>query len=323
LPRWWRRTIIGGVSVEFARAPARRAVSVAGLFPGQGSHVAGMRAFVERVSPELASRCIELVGEDPFAHAAESTRFAQPAIFCASVASWTIDGRRRAEVAGGRVDVAYAGHSLGELAALVAAGALEPDDGLRLAVLRGELMAVAAERDGDGGMLALVGATREQCEALLSGHDEVVIANDNAPGQLVLAGAGSRLAELAADARREGIRSLVLDVAGAFHSPAMAAAVEPFAAALGDVRFDFPQVQVVSCSTATPFIDIRRELAEAIVKPVRWRETMAALLTIGAEAFIDFGPGQVLERLVDRNVPGGGVLEPLRGDPVESSGRAA
>ena len=354
LSRATKQAILGAVNDDLASVPGQRSssaagfaaagfaaagvsaagVSVAGLFPGQGSHTAGMRELVEAVLPELASSCIELVGTDPFVHAAQSTRFAQPAIFCASIAAWTAhtaaagasaasagsasEASEASEASAGSAasagsqapPLAYAGHSLGELAALVAAGALDLADGLRLSVLRGELMAAAAERDGDGGMLALIGASQAQCDALLVGHAGIVLANDNAPGQVVLAGAGGRLRELAADARGQGLRALVLDVAGAFHSPAMAPAVEPFAAALADVEFDFPRARVVSCASAAPFVDIRGELAQAIVKPVRWRETMSTLAGLGADAFLDYGPGRVLARLVPRNLPGARSLEP-------------
>ena len=112
---------------------------IAGLFPGQGSHTSALRDRVARVVPGLLAECIALVGEDPFARVGESTRFAQPAIFCASVAGWK---ERPAFLH----PIALAGHSLGELSALVAAGALHQASGLRLAVRRGELMACGLQR---------------------------------------------------------------------------------------------------------------------------------------------------------------------------------
>jgi malonyl CoA-acyl carrier protein transacylase len=262
-----------------------------------------MREQVQRVAPELLALCRESIGEDPFERVTESTRFAQPAIFCASIASWRAQAELRVAS-----PCAYAGHSLGELAALVAAGAIELEVGLRLAILRGELMAVAAEADHDGGMLALLGGSEEQCQELAQLHG-AVLANDNAPGQVVLAGAVPRLRELAVQARGQGLRAMLLDVAGAFHSPAMAPAVAPFAAALAEVEFGFPSVRLVSCASAAPFIDIKAELAQAIVKPVRWRQTMQALAGLGAEAFLAFGPGRVLARLVTRNVPDALLLD--------------
>ncbi|MHB2000401.1 MAG: ACP S-malonyltransferase [Solirubrobacteraceae bacterium] len=307
------------VSTDLASAPVRRRVSLAGLFPGQGSHTAGMRELVERVLPELAADCIGLVGEDPFARAGESTRFAQPAIFCASVATWAAD--REASAGRPAEPLAYAGHSLGELAALVAGEALSLEDGLRLAVLRGELM--AAERDDDGTMLALLGGSEEQCEQLLAADERVVLGNDNAPGQAVLAGPREALRELSGVAREQGLRTLMLDVAGAFHSPAMAPAVEPFAAALAEVSFGLPRVKVISCASAAPFVDIRKELAGAIVQPVRWRETMGALAALGADTFVELGPGRVLARLVARNLPGAETIEPVLPDSLAGSAERA
>jgi len=273
----------------------------AGLFPGQGSQTANLREEVERVAPELIERCIELVGEDPFPRVQESTRFAQPAILCASIASW---GRLRAHVR----PVAFAGHSLGELSALAAAGALEPLTALELAVHRGELMASAAASAPDG-MLALLGGTEEQAHRLAE-RNEVVLANDNAPGQIVLAGGLERLRVASLQARDQGMRSIFLDVAGAFHTPAMSDAVEPFRAALDRVELRAPAIPVISSSTARPFRDVRAELAAAIVLPVRWRETMLALAALGADTFIDAGPGHVLARLVARNLPDARVLGP-------------
>jgi [acyl-carrier-protein] S-malonyltransferase len=285
--------------------------SIAGLFPGQGSHTGALRDHVERVLPGLTAECLKLVGEDPFARAGESTRFAQPAIFCASVAGWT---ERPASLR----PIALAGHSLGELSALVAAEALEPSAGLRLAVRRGELMA-----EGSGGreesMLALLGAPEERVRSLATEH-ELVLANDNAPGQVVLAGTVERLRAAAAAAREERVRAILLDVTGAFHTPAMAGAVEPFRAVLAETELATPTIPVISGASARPFEDIRAELAAAIVTPVRWRETMLMLAQLGADTFVDFGPGEVLARLVKRNLADARVLD-LAGQ-LEPSGVA-
>jgi [acyl-carrier-protein] S-malonyltransferase len=245
------------------------------------------------------AHCIELVGDDPFELVADSTRFAQPAIFCASIAGWK---QRPAHIR----PVALAGHSLGELSALVAAGALDQDAGLRLAVRRGELMAATGgEREG---MLAVLGAADEQVASLASEH-EVVVANENAPGQVVLAGPVDRLQAASRQARAEKLRAIALDVAGAFHSPAMAGAVEPFRAALDEVELRRPAVPVISGATGRVFADVRAELAAAIVQPVRWRAAMLALADLGADTFVDFGPGAVLARLVSRNLPDAKVLD--------------
>jgi malonyl CoA-acyl carrier protein transacylase len=292
------------------------ASATAGLFPGQGSHTSGIREHVDQAVPELLDAAVQLVGEDPFPRIAESTRFAQPAIFCASMASWQ-------QLPSGLRPGLLAGHSLGELSALVAARTLDPICGLRLAVLRGELMDACASA-ADGGMLAVLGCDEDYLAPILL-DTGLTVANDNAPGQVVLAGPQDRLDSIAARLRREGQRTMRLDVAGAFHTPLMQPAVEPFRAALEDVDLLPPQVPVISCASARPFRDIRAELAEAIAKPVRWRETMRALTRLGARAFIDFGPGEVLARLVHRNLPAAQVIDPhppATPTPQEPSGVA-
>jgi [acyl-carrier-protein] S-malonyltransferase len=224
------------------------------------------------------------------------------------------------ELSGQVRPVALAGHSLGELGALVAAGSLDPASGLQLAVRRGELMSVAESGDAEG-MLAVLRASDEQVTGLAEEHG-VVVANDNAPGQVVLAGPLEKLREASKAARAQGVRAILLDVAGAFHSPSMAPAVEPFREALDDVEFRPPEVPVISGSTARPFEDVRAELAAAIIRPVRWRETMLALAGLGADTFVDFGPGNVLAGLARRNLPDAQVLdaEALRSaDDLESS----
>lgn len=266
------------------------------LFPGQGSQTPDMRSLVSAVRPDLLEAATEFVGEDPFDRVEESTRFAQPAILCASLAGWT---RLR-----DRVDpVALAGHSLGELSALAAAGALDHIDALRLVALRGRLMADSGAASGGGTMLALLGATPAQAAALAARHG-VSVANDNAPGQVVLSGAPGALDAARTDALADGLRALPLDVAGAFHSPQMRSAVEPFRAALAEVEFRAPEIPVVSCATAAPFTDPACELAEALVIPVRWRETMTALDAMGTHTFVDVGPGRVLAKLAPRCIKG-------------------
>jgi len=280
---------------------------IAGLFPGQGSQTGDLRDRVQSIVPSLLAECIALVGEDPFARIGESTRFAQPAIFCASIAGWE---QRPAFLR----PIALAGHSLGELSALVAAGALDQSSGLKLAVLRGELMA-AASAGQEEGMLAVLGGTEAQVEELAAEH-EVIVANDNAPGQAVLAGPTERLRLASTRAREQRVRAILLDVTGAFHTPAMSGAVEPFREALGSVELTQPEIPVISGSSAQPFADIRAELAAAIVRPVRWRQTMLALTQLGADTFVDFGPGEVLAKLVARNLPDASILD------LEASGVA-
>jgi [acyl-carrier-protein] S-malonyltransferase len=289
---------------------------IAGLFPGQGSQTSSLGELVSRVVPGLAAECVELVGEDPFARVGDSTRFAQPAIFCASLAGWEQRPRFVRPVA-------LAGHSLGELSALVAAGALDQSAGLRLAVRRGELMA-SASAGREEGMLAVLGAPEGTVTKLAQEH-ELVLANDNAPGQVVLAGPSEQLRAASQAARAQRVRAIVLDVAGAFHSPSMSAAVEPFRAELDRVEFSVPAIPVISGASARPFEDVRAELAAAIVTPVGWSATMRALGERGADTFVDFGPGEVLARLVARNLPDATVLdlrEQLEAREKEPSGVA-
>jgi malonyl CoA-acyl carrier protein transacylase len=267
------------------------------LFPGQGSQTAQMRETVARERPDLLEQAIEVVGEDPFPRVDDGTRFAQPAIFCASLAGWRELGEPEAPLA--------AGHSLGELGALVAAGALAELDGLRLVALRGALMQRAGEEAGDGGMVALLGAGAAERAAELAAAYGLSVANDNSPGQIVLSGARSALPQAAEAAQALGLRSMMLPVTGAFHSPMMASAVDAFAAALDGVEIVEPATTtVVSAVTAAPFTDMRAELAQALTQPVRWRETMLTLRDLGAERFLEVGPGRVLTGLAKRTVPG-------------------
>src|SRR5687767_1818526 len=172
------------------------------LFPGQGSQEPGMRDDVAAARPDLLEAAGELVGCDPFERVDDGTRFAQPAIYCAALAGFEQLGRPRAAWA--------AGHSLGELAALAAAGALDDQDGLRLAVERGRLMQAAAERGG-GGMLALLGK-RDAAVDLIDAH-ELTLANDNAPTQIVAAGPADALQACRRAARGAGLRAMRLPVA--------------------------------------------------------------------------------------------------------------
>ncbi len=246
-----------------------------------------MREQVAERCPELLARCTAAVGEDPFPRVEESTRFAQPAIFCASWAAWTA-------LDAGDVTAA-AGHSLGELAALAAAGVFSLEDALDLVVLRGRLMGEARE----GSMLALLGGSIADAEAVASATG-VTVANDNAPGQVVLSGPLPALGEAASEAEARGIRATPLPVSGAFHSPAMEAASVPFREALDAVELGEPRFTVFSCATAAPFSDVREELAAALTRPVRWRATVGAMLDAGVETFVEPGPGRVLTKLEKR-----------------------
>jgi malonyl CoA-acyl carrier protein transacylase len=249
-----------------------------------------MRDLVAQRAPELLDEVIELVGEDPFARVEENTRFAQPAIFCASVVGW--DALDLHPSAG-------AGHSLGELAALAAAGVLKREDALRLVVLRGKLMGEAR----NGSMLALVGASLEDAREIAA-QGGVAVANDNAPGQVVLSGSLDALDKTEQIAGERNTRVIRLNVAGAFHSPAMEPSVAEFRAALDEVELGEPSFTVFSGASAAPFTDVREELVNALIKPVRWRETVIAMHAAGAPSFVEVGPGKVLARMGKRILKG-------------------
>jgi malonyl CoA-acyl carrier protein transacylase len=249
-----------------------------------------MRDLVAERDPALLERCIELVGEDPFPRVEENTRYAQPAIFCASLAGWDALDLE---------PVAAAGHSLGELAALAAAGALTREDALNLIVIRGRLMGEAR----NGSMLALVGGSIEDAEAVAA-EAGVTVANDNAPGQVILSGDRDKLERAQEVAAERGRRTIPLKVAGAFHSPAMEPAVAPFRAALDEVEVHEARFTVFSCASAAPFADVRAELAATLTSPVRWRETILAMHEAGARDFVEVGPGDVLTKMNKRILKG-------------------
>lgn len=264
------------------------------LFPGQGSQTEDMRDTVARERPDLLEQVIAAVGEDPFPRAGDGTNFAQPAIFAASLAGWHALGRPCGDM--------MAGHSLGELAALVAAGAVSEADGIRLVVLRGKLMDESGRAAGDGGMVALIGAGAADQAPEIAAATGLVVANDNSPQQVVLSGARSAQDAAIAEAKSRGLRARALEVSGAFHSPMMASAVPEFTAALATTAFREPGVTVLCAVTAEPFTDPARELADALTMPVRWRETLLAMHARGAERFVEVGPGRALTGLAKRTL---------------------
>ena len=274
------------------------------LFPGQGSQTDEMRDSVERHRPDLLEQVLDEAGADVFERASDGTRWAQPAIFCAALAGW--------EQLRGRVEPdLMAGHSLGEIGALVAAEALSAEDGLRLVTARGRLMQEAAEQTGDGGMIAVRARGDRAPIHEVAEAAGLSVANDNAPDQLVLSGATAALDEAEAALSERKVRAKRLPVAGAFHSPLMEPAVEPFRALVDEADVSDPNVPVFSCVTAEPFDDIRLRLVEAITSPVRWLEVMRALESRGAERFVETGPGRVLTNLVRKSLDGVEAEAPL------------
>jgi [acyl-carrier-protein] S-malonyltransferase len=277
------------------------------LFPGQGSQTSDMRDTVAQFRPDLYELALDEVGNDLFERANEKTEFAQPAIYCASLAGWSrFEGAR---------PYAMAGHSLGEFAALVAAGAVDEATGLRLVALRGRLMQRVAERGREGGMLAI--RTHLDEAGKLAERFDLTVANDNSPEQVVLAGSKDALDRAAEQASAEGTRTRLLPVAGAFHTPAMNPAATKFRAALERVAFKQPQVPVFSGVTAALFDDFRRRLAQAIIRPVQWRETLFSPEGWGVERFVEVGPGKVLTGLVRR------TLSPAQAETLDHPGETA
>jgi [acyl-carrier-protein] S-malonyltransferase len=264
------------------------------LFPGQGSQTADMRDQVERHRPDLLELAQSEVSDDLFERAEDGTRWAQPAIFCAALAGYEVLKDRHEPGL-------MAGHSLGEITALVAAGAIDAEDGLRLVAARGRLMQEAAEETGDGGMLAVRARERAPVEEVAA-QAGLSIANDNAPDQLVLSGAITALDEAERLLRERKVRAKRLPVAGAFHSPLMEPAVEPFRELAEHVEVRDPRVPVLSCVTAAPFQDVREQLVQAIVSPVRWTDVMSALHDLGATRSVETGPGRVLTNLVRKSL---------------------
>jgi [acyl-carrier-protein] S-malonyltransferase len=262
------------------------------LFPGQGSHSEGMEEPF-RDHP-LLTRGIELLGFDPFERLADGTRTHQPALFLCSIAQWS--SREEPDVD----PLAAAGHSLGEYAALTAAGAIDFDDAVRLVDARARAMADAAERE-DGGMVAMLKGQRDDVYELAA-ELGLSMANDNAPGQIVLSGRSSAIAQAVQRAGEIGCRAKQLDVGGAFHSPLMAPAADALKEALDATAIREPEFPVLSNGSARPFTDIRAELAENLLKPVRWREILLELQSMGATDFVECGPGSVLKGLVKRTL---------------------
>jgi [acyl-carrier-protein] S-malonyltransferase len=249
-----------------------------------------MRERVETHRPDLLEAVLEALGADPFEHLDEGTGYLQPAIFCAGLASLRGAPDLRPDF--------YAGHSLGELTALVAAGALAEEDGLTLVVTRGRLMQRVADEEPEAGMLA-VGSSREVAEELAAPLG-LAVANDNSPSQIVVSGDGEAIRRARAAAAERGLRTFRLPIRGAFHTPALARVVPEYRAALDAVEVRPPRRPVLSCVTAADFDDVRRRLAESLISGVRWREVVMALRSRGVRRFVEAAPGRVLTKLVRR-----------------------
>lgn len=277
------------------------------VFPGQGAQFVGMGKDLydtNATAKELFEKANEILGfriTDLMFNGTEEdlrqTKVTQPAIFLHSVILAKTMGEEF------KPDM-VAGHSLGEFSALVAAGALSFEDGLRVVATRAMAMQKACEAQPST-MAAILGLTNEQVEEICNSIDEVVApANYNCPGQIVISGveAGIDAAcekALAAGARR----ALKLKVGGAFHSPLMQPAHEELAAAINNAKFSVPVCLVYQNVDAKPHTDpeeIKANLIAQLTAPVLWTQIAQQMIADGATEFVELGPGAVLQGLVKK-----------------------
>jgi [acyl-carrier-protein] S-malonyltransferase len=304
------------------------------LCPGQGAQAVAMgkawfdacpeaRAVFERADAALGDRLGASLTSLCFAGPTErlnQTDVSQPAIFTASVASWHGMLARQSMALNDPPIHACAGLSLGEYTALHIAGAVTFEDCLELVTLRGRAMQDAtdsaeARAGGGGGMVALIGATDEQalqlCDKARDG-DVLVCANYNAPGQIVLSGHKNACERAAKAASDMGVRSTLLAVAGAFHSPLMSMAAKRLSTALAETNINPPRATVLSNVTALPHDStpdsIRRLLVDQLTSPVRWSQSCAWLAANAPQPqadYIELSPGKTLAglmRRIDKNI---------------------
>ena len=288
-------------------------MNTAFLFPGQGSQHVGMgQAFYAQDSP---SRAVFDQADAQLGYALSSLCFngpeetltdtvhQQPALLVTSVATWTA-----MQACGWALPAFTAGHSLGEISALVVAGAITFSDGLALVKRRGELMKQAGERE-PGGMAAILGLDVAQLETICVSASEktgrpVQVANDNCPGQVVISGDSLALAEAMAQAQGAGAKKVVqLPITIAAHSALMASAAADFAHAVDNTPIITPSIPVIGNVSALPLLtpeDIRAELKAQLTARVRWTETIQYLSGQGVTKVVEVGSGDVLRGLVKR-----------------------
>jgi [acyl-carrier-protein] S-malonyltransferase len=254
---------------------------------------------VERLS-DATGRDLATLLTEADAETLKATRNAQLAAFGLSLV--ILEAARSAGLAdsAGR---ALAGHSLGEYTALVVAGSLTPEDGARLVMARGEAMQAAAD-SRPGTMAAVLGLDAELVAQACQSVEEAWPANDNAPGQVVIAGTAQGVEAAGAAAKQLGAkRVLPLAVGGAFHSPLMAAAQAPLDEALAAAAFVPAAVDVVANVDAAPHREGWVNLLSAqLVSPVRWRESLLTLAGLGVTHFLELGPGTELSGMVKRTI---------------------
>jgi [acyl-carrier-protein] S-malonyltransferase len=261
------------------------------------------RQLYDRANAVLGYDLAKLCFEGPAAEL-DSTVYSQPALFGTSLAALESLKHDLPELPA-RCE-ATAGLSLGEYTALVFAGVIEFEDGLKLVQARGKAMQAAADATPSG-MVSILGLERAQVDALCEQAREgeiLQVANLLCPGNIVVSGAKAacqRVAELAPAAG--AMKAIPLAVAGTFHTPIMQPAVERLAKALADVPMHAPRIPVISNVDAQPHSDpaeIRELLVKQVVQPVRWEESLRYLLGQGCDQFYEVGPGRVLRALLKR-----------------------
>ena len=279
------------------------------VFPGQGSQKVGMgralyeafpaaQATFEEANDVLGFDLKQLCFDGPQA-TLDDTIHAQPALLTVSTAAL------HALQSTAELDppAFVAGHSMGEYSALVAAEAISFADGLRLVHERGRLMKLAGEQT-PGAMAAVLGLDEETVAAVCQQAGQVQMANDNAPGQIVISGTIAGITKAMELAKEAGARRVIrLAVSIAAHSVLMGSIVEPFAAAVNQAALHPPRVPVISNITARPLEDvpaIREELVQQLTSPVRWVESIRFMIEQGVTTFVEIGPGDVLSGLIRR-----------------------
>jgi [acyl-carrier-protein] S-malonyltransferase len=282
-------------------------------FPGQGSQSVGMlsaypnfpaiQTTLREASDVLALDFERLIAEGPAEELAKTIN-TQPVMLVADVALW-----RAWKLLGGPQPDFVAGHSLGEFAALVAAGSLTFSDALRLVRIRAEAMQ-AAVPEGVGAIAAVLGldaeALQAACDEAAAG-EVVQLANLNAPGQIVISGHKAAVERAIVAAKAKGAkRGVMLPMSVPAHSALMRPASDALANVLADVAIEPPTIPVMHNATVAPANDaatIRAALVQQVYSPVRWIESMTALGNQGVTTFVELGPGKVLTGMNSRIVP--------------------
>ena len=276
-------------------------MKVAYLFPGQGAQFPGMaqdlypahKELMEKANTLLGFRITDIMfGED--GEALKATRVTQPAIFIHSTLL-ALSQEQKPDM--------VAGHSLGEFSALVAAGALSFEDGLKLVSIRAQAMQKCCEKV-PGSMAAIINLPDSVIEEICAGIPGVVPANYNSPGQVVISGEEAGIDEACAKLKEAGAkRALKLAVSGAFHSPLMEPAREELARAIEATPVQAPFCPIYQNVSALPTTDpvvIKENLLKQLTSPVRWTQSVQNMMADGAAKFVELGPGTVLQGLVKR-----------------------